>query len=132
MSFALPFLPDLDVLAAFTFAAFVLILTPGPDMTLFLGETLRGGRLRGFAALFGAGTGLLAHALLAAFGLSALLAASTAGYTALKIAGALYLLWLAVQALRRGSVLTLRAAPDMRRSLAQTFLMGLGVNLLNP
>ena len=70
------FVPNPDVLAAFTLAAFVLILTPGPDMTLFIGETLRAGRARGFAAMFGAVSGVLIHSTLAAVGLSALLAAS--------------------------------------------------------
>jgi threonine/homoserine/homoserine lactone efflux protein len=126
------FLPTPDVLAAFTLAAFVLILTPGPDMTLFLGETLRGGRTRGSAALLGASTGFLAHTMLAALGLSALLAASTAAYTVLKIIGAVYLVWLAVQSVRHGSALTIEREPRLRRTLAQSYLMGLGINLLNP
>jgi threonine/homoserine/homoserine lactone efflux protein len=78
--------PSLDVLAAFTAASLVLIFTPGPDMTLFLGETLRGGRARGLAAMLGAATGLLAHTMLAALGLSAVLAASAAAFVAIKIA----------------------------------------------
>lgn len=126
------FLPTPDVLAAFTLAAFVLILTPGPDMTLFLGETLRGGRARGCAALLGASTGLLTHTMLAAIGLSALLAASATAYTILKIAGAVYLVWLAVAAIRHGSALTVDREAGPQRPLAQSYLMGLGINLLNP
>jgi threonine/homoserine/homoserine lactone efflux protein len=126
------FVPGPDVLAAFTLAAFVLILTPGPDMTLFIGETLRAGRARGFAAMFGAVSGILVHSTLAAIGLSALLAASAAAYTVLKIVGVAYLLWLALQAIRHGSALTIAAGPETRRPLVQTYLMGLGVNLLNP
>jgi threonine/homoserine/homoserine lactone efflux protein len=126
------FLPSPDVLAAFTLAAFVLILTPGPDMTLFVGETLRAGRARGFAAMFGAVAGVLIHSTLAALGLSALLAASTTAYTALKVAGVAYLLWLAFQAVRHGSALTMPSEPAASRPLAQTFLLGLGINLLNP
>jgi threonine/homoserine/homoserine lactone efflux protein len=76
------FLPTAEVMLAFTAASFVLIFTPGPDMTLFIGQTLTGGRRRGFAAMFGAFTGLVLHSLLAAFGLSALLAASAAAFTA--------------------------------------------------
>ena len=126
------FVPNPDVLAAFTLAAFVLILTPGPDMTLFIGETLRAGRARGFAAMFGAVSGILIHSTLAAIGLSALLAASTTAYTVLKIVGVAYLLWLALQAIRHGSALPVSAEPASRRPLAQSYLMGLGVNLLNP
>ena len=126
------FLPNLDVLAAFTLAAFVLILTPGPDMTLFLGQTLTAGRARGFAAMLGASTGVVLHGLIAALGLSALLKASAPAFTAVKIAGVAYLLWLAVGALRHGSALTLRREAGARRPLGRVYLLGLGVNLLNP
>jgi len=124
--------PDLQVLLAFTLAAVVLIVTPGPDMALFLGQTLTTGRTRGFAAMLGVITGTVLHSLIAAFGLSALLAASVLAFTALKIAGLAYLLWLAVGALRHGSALTLRNESAGRRPLGQVYLMGLGCNLLNP
>jgi threonine/homoserine/homoserine lactone efflux protein len=126
------FIPSLDVLAMFTVASLVLIFTPGPDMTFFLGQTLRSGRLRGFAAMLGACTGLLGHAMLAAFGLSTLLLASATAFTLVKIAGAVYLLWLAVQALRHGSALTLSATRGERRPLGRVFVTGIGINLLNP
>src|SRR5260370_42228432 len=94
------FLPSLDVLLAYSAAALVLILTPGPDMTLFLGQTLTGGRARGIAAYLGASTGLVVHTMLAAFGLSALLAASATAFRGLKIAGVVYLGGLAIQQVR--------------------------------
>jgi threonine/homoserine/homoserine lactone efflux protein len=125
-------LPTLDVLLAFTAASFVLIVTPGPDMTLFVGQTLTAGRACGFAALLGATTGLFVHSMLAAFGLSALLAASTTAFAAVKIAGVVYLLWLAVVALRRGSALTLPPEPGPKPPLWRVYLIGVGVNLLNP
>ncbi|HXW23159.1 MAG TPA: LysE family translocator [Xanthobacteraceae bacterium] len=125
-------LPDAHVLFAFTLAAFVLIVTPGPDMALFLGQTLTAGRARGFAAMLGVSTGTVLHSLIAAFGLSALLAASVVAFTALKVAGVAYLMWLAVGALRHGSALTLRRAAGGRRPLPQVYLLGLGCNLLNP
>jgi threonine/homoserine/homoserine lactone efflux protein len=126
------FIPSYEVLAAFTAASLLLILTPGPDMTLFLGETLRAGRARGMAAMLGATTGLLVHSLLAAFGLSAILAASATAFTVIKIVGAAYLVWLAVQALRHGSALTLKPGAGEKRPLSRVFAMGVGVNLLNP
>ena len=88
----MPFLPTPDILLAFTAASVLLILTPGPDMTFFLGQTLTAGRRRGFAALFGAMTGLCVHSMLAAFGLSALLVASAEAFAILKIVGVAYLL----------------------------------------
>ena len=126
------FIPDLDILAAFTLAALVLIFTPGPDMAFFLGQTVAAGRTRGFAAMLGACTGLFGHAMLAAFGLSALLLASATAFTVAKIAGVAYLVWLAVQAIRHGSALTLSPENGERRSLGKVFAMGIAINLLNP
>jgi threonine/homoserine/homoserine lactone efflux protein len=125
-------LPDPSVLIAFAVASTVLILTPGPDMTLFLGSTLAGGRRLGFAALLGATTGLFVHIGLAVFGLSALLAASPTAFAALKIAGAAYLLWLAVDSIRRGSALNIDRRRPGGRSFREVYLTGIGINLLNP
>jgi threonine/homoserine/homoserine lactone efflux protein len=125
-------LPEPGVLAAFILASFILIVTPGPDMTLFLSQTINGERARGFASMFGATAGLMLHSMLAAFGLSALLVASATAFTVIKIAGAGYLLWLAVQAIRHGSSLSLKRGQPVRGSLSTAFAMGLGVNLLNP
>lgn len=126
------FLPDFTILAAFTLAAAVLIVTPGPDMTLFVGKALTQGRAAGFAAMMGAASGVVVHTLLAAFGLSALLAASETAFMVVKIAGALYLVWLAVQAVRQGSALTLETQPGKMRGLGEVWLTGFGINLLNP
>jgi len=126
------FIPDLNVMLAYTAAAVILVITPGPDMTLFLGQTLTGGRARGIAAYLGASAGLVVHTMLAAFGLSALLAHSAAAFGALKISGVAYLLWLAFDALRRGSALSLAPGAPEPQPLGQVFLMGVGINLLNP
>jgi threonine/homoserine/homoserine lactone efflux protein len=126
------FLPTIDVLAAYTLAAFVLIMTPGPDMTLFLGQTFVGGRLRGLVSMLGVSAGLVIHTMLAAFGLSALLAASATAFGVLKVAGVAYLIWLAIGALRHGSALALGVDTGEPKPLGQVFLLGLGINLLNP
>jgi threonine/homoserine/homoserine lactone efflux protein len=126
------FVPDLNILLAYTAAAVILVITPGPDMTLFLGQTLTGGRARGIAAYVGASAGLVVHTMLAAFGLSALLAHSAAAFGALKIVGVAYLLWLAFNALQRGSALTLVPGSADPQPLGQVFLTGVGINLLNP
>jgi len=126
------FVPELNVLLAYTAAAVILVITPGPDMTLFLGQTLTGGRARGIAAYLGASAGLVVHTMLAAFGLSALLAHSAAAFGVLKVAGVVYLLWLAFDALRRGSALTLAPGSSAPQPLGHVFLMGVGINLLNP
>jgi threonine/homoserine/homoserine lactone efflux protein len=125
-------LPDATVLLPFALAVVVIALTPGPDMTFFLGRALTQGRAAGLAALAGATTGILIHTMLVALGLSALIVAAPRLFLALKVAGALYLAWLAVQAIRHGSALSLPdRAPD-RAGLAGTWASGLAINLLNP
>ena len=126
------FIPTLPVLVAFAAAALLLTITPGPDMTLFLGKAVTQGRSAGMAALFGASAGLLIHTTLAAVGLSALLAASATAFFVLKVVGAAYLLWLAFEALRRGSGLSLTEGRAPREPLFRVWLKGLAINLLNP
>jgi threonine/homoserine/homoserine lactone efflux protein len=126
------FVPALSVLVAFSLAAAFLTLTPGPDMTLFLGKAVSGGRAAGFAAFAGAATGLFCHSVFAAIGLSALLAASETAFTVLKIAGVGYLLYLAYEALRKGTAFSLEAGRGGGERLKRIFLKGLTVNLLNP
>jgi threonine/homoserine/homoserine lactone efflux protein len=126
------FLPSPAVLLAFAAASALLAATPGPDMALFLSRTLGGGRAHGFAALAGAMTGLLVHTCAAALGLSALLAASAHAYDAVKLAGALYLLYLAYGALRHGAALRLEGQGGGNGGLGRSYLTGLLINLTNP
>lgn len=127
------FVPDLPALFAFTLAAVILTITPGPDMTLFLGRTIAQGRAAGMAAMLGATSGVVLHTTLAAFGLSALIAASPEAFLALKVVGAGYLVFLAVQAVRSGSALNLDdTKPKRQTSLFATYATGIGINLLNP
>jgi threonine/homoserine/homoserine lactone efflux protein len=126
------FLPDLSTLLAYSVASVLLFITPGPDMSLFLARTMTSGRAAGIASCLGANAGCLVHTLLAAFGISALVAASEMGFLALKIVGAAYLLWLAVDAIRNGSSLNVGAVIAKRVSPWSSFLMGLTVNLTNP
>lgn len=125
------FVPEFSVLAAYLVAAVVLGLTPGPDMTLFLSKTVAQSRAAGLAAFAGASTGLVIHSVLVAAGLSVVLAASATAFTSLKIVGALYLAYLAFDAIARGSALSLeKGGPS--ESVGSVFLKGLLVNLLNP
>ncbi|MEO0328597.1 MAG: LysE family translocator [Pseudomonadota bacterium] len=126
------FIPSLPILSAFTIAAFILTITPGPDMTLFLGRAITQGRAAGMAAMLGASTGIIVHTLLAAFGISALIQASPTAFLVLKVVGALYLLWLAVQAIRQGSAFTLEKEETKSISLMSNWMTGIGINLLNP
>lgn len=126
------FIPDLSVIAAFAIAAIVLAITPGPDMALFISRTVNHGRAHGIASVFGAVTGLMVHICLAAFGISLLLSAAPTAFFALKIVGALYLLWLAVQAVRQGGGITFANTTKKTPTIFQSYLTGLGINLSNP
>jgi threonine/homoserine/homoserine lactone efflux protein len=126
------FLPDASILLTYSVACFILFITPGPDMSLFLARTLSGGRAHGIASMAGASTGCVVHTLLAALGLSALLAASATAFTALKVIGALYLAWMAWQAIRHGSSLSVKVEGEKPASIWSSFLFGVGINLTNP
>ncbi len=126
------FIPDATVLVQFAIATTVLAITPGPDMTLFVGRALSQGRAAGFACMIGAMTGIIFHTALVALGLSALILASPQAFLALKIVGALYLIWLAFQALRHGSAFSPEIDGRAPHSFARNWATGLGINLLNP
>ncbi len=126
------FLPDTPTLLAFSIACFVLFVTPGPDMSLFLAKTIAGGRRAGIASMTGASLGNVVHSLLAAFGISALIATTPSAFLALKLAGAGYLAWLAIDAVRRGSALNVAAGEQASEPVSRTLLLGLTVNLSNP
>jgi threonine/homoserine/homoserine lactone efflux protein len=125
-------LPDAQTLALYAVACVILFVTPGPDMSLWLAKTLSGGRRGGTAAMLGTQVGCLGHTVLAAVGLAALLAASTTAFTVLKIVGALYLAWLAVEAIRSGSAPSVEAEGREPTPFWRTFLVGLGINITNP
>jgi threonine/homoserine/homoserine lactone efflux protein len=124
--------PSPGLFAAFFAASVLLAVTPGPDMALYLSRTFAGGRSHGLAALGGALSGVVVHTFAAALGLSALIAASARAYDAVKIAGALYLLYLAWGALKRGSALKLEAGGGPAQTLGGAYMTGLLINLTNP
>jgi threonine/homoserine/homoserine lactone efflux protein len=126
------FIPSLGTILGFSLASFALAITPGPDMALFLSRTVTGGRMMGFAAMVGASAGMVVHMTLAAFGLSALLAASATAFLILKIVGGLYLLWLAYGALRHGSAFSVDRESVPQQTVRATILTGVGINLTNP
>ena len=125
-------MPDASHLLAFALIALGLVLTPGPNMVYLISRSICQGRAAGLVSLAGVGLGFIAYMLCAAFGITALVFAVPYAYDALRIGGAVYLLYLAWQALRPGgrSPFQLRElTPDSPRRL---FAMGLLTNLLNP
>ena len=123
-------------LGLFAATVFVVNATPGVDMILVLTRTLRHGVVGGIAAALGVAAGCIVHTLVAAFGLAALLAASGAAFSAVKWAGAAYLLWLAFGMLREGvrpaAPVVVDAARAASPGATRLFVQGLLTNVLNP
>lgn len=124
-------LPDPVSFAAFLVASVVIALVPGPDMILYLGKTIGQSRRAGLVTFAGTVTGACGHIAAASLGLSAVLAASATAFTILKVVGAVYLLYLAWDAIRHGS--SFRVEPGQAaESYRSLYLKGLLVDLLNP
>ncbi|TAU88153.1 LysE family translocator [Rhizobium leguminosarum] len=117
---------------AFLSAAVLLNLSPGPDIAFILGHTMRSGKRAGFSALFGVWSGACLHVLMAALGLSAILAASAVAFSTVKWMGAAYLVWLGIQALRSGGGHGLIKAAGESLPVARIYRQGILVSLLNP
>jgi len=124
-------MPDILTLGPFLLAALALNLTPGADMTYVIARSASQGRLAGVAASFGIAGGSLVHATLAALGVSVLLAQSEAAFTAIKILGAAYLLYLAWKALMAGKAQLAGRTPPPA-GLWRIFGEGMLTNVLNP
>jgi threonine/homoserine/homoserine lactone efflux protein len=120
------------VLAAFLVASLVLAATPGPGVLYIVTRTLAQGRRAGLASVAGVAAGNLGNALAASLGLAALLAVSTLAFSVVKFAGAAYLVWLGIKALRAPPLAAASAPgaapPPLRRILRDGFV----VALLNP
>ena len=122
--------------SAFLVAALILNLSPGIDHIYILSRTLAQGRLIGFMSSWGVCTGATIQVIAAALGLSAILAASEIAFTVVKVAGAAYLVWLGIQALRAKGLAI--QADDLAEGEEEgatpwtSYRQGVVVNLLNP
>lgn len=118
-------------LAVFAAASLVLSITPGPGVLYVVTRTLAQGRRAGLASVAGVALGNLGNAAGASIGLAALFAVSSLAFTVVKFAGATYLVWLGILALRAGPGST--PAPAFQApAFARIFRDGLVVALLNP
>ncbi|MCO6417635.1 LysE family translocator [Siccirubricoccus sp. KC 17139] len=118
----------LDTWAAFLAASTLLLLIPGPTILLVIGQSLGGGRRAALPLVAGVALGDLAAMSLSLAGLGALLAASATLFTALKWAGAAYLLWLGVKLWRAPVAAAAPPAAPPRRAFRDAYL----VTALNP
>ncbi|WP_373426411.1 MULTISPECIES: LysE family translocator [Mesorhizobium] len=109
-----------------------MVLTPGPNMIYLISRSLSQGPKAGLISLGGVAVGFLFYVLCAAFGITALLLAVPYAYDVLRFGGALYLLYLAWQALRPGGRSPFQVKELPRDRPRKLFMMGLMTNLLNP
>ena len=122
-----------QALLLFALAALILAITPGPNMVYLISRTLSQGKKAGLISLLGVMVGFLFHILLVSFGLTAVLFAIPYAYTVLKWTGALYLVYLAFQALKPNG----KNIFDVEQTLkidkpSKLFSIGFLTNVLNP
>ncbi|MGB6310061.1 MAG: LysE family translocator [Steroidobacteraceae bacterium] len=118
----------------FVLSGLLLNITPGPDTLYIVGRSSSQGWRAGAVAALGIGSGALVHICAAALGLSAILAASAAAFTAVKIVGAAYLVYVGVSLIRSKSAPPASPAAPGRRTALQRgiFIQGFLTNVLNP
>ncbi len=123
-------MPDLHSVVLFLLAGLALNITPGPDMLYVATRGASEGRSAGIASALGIGAGTLVHIALVAGGLAALLTAVPVAYTAIRITGALYLIYLGVRALLSKEASSPGALEPA--SIWVIFRQGVIINVLNP
>jgi threonine/homoserine/homoserine lactone efflux protein len=114
----------------FLLAALIIAAIPGPGIFYVAARTLSGGRAAGFASTFGTALGGLVHVIAGGLGVSAIILASAQLFTTLKLAGALYLVWLGIKTFREAGA----APPEQIKPAGTTraFRDGVIVEALNP
>jgi len=137
----------LNAVLGFAAASTLIVLAPGPDTLIVVRNLVRGGRPRAITTVIGVLTGLILWMLAAVVGLAAVLRASETGYEVLKIAGACYLLWLAVESFRSRTAPVAAGVAEVEEAagpgavgasvrrrglLGSGYFSGLATNLLNP
>jgi threonine/homoserine/homoserine lactone efflux protein len=123
--------PDASTLALFAGAALLLLVIPGPAVVYIVSESIAHGRRAGMVAMLGIHAGTLVHITAAALGISAILVSSAEAFTAVKIAGACYLIYLGLRELfgrAQGAGASVPRSEDLRR----IFRQGALVNVTNP
>lgn len=123
----------LFALTSFAAASALIVLLPGPDTLVVMRNLLRGGRGQAIRTVLGVLSGLTVWVAVAALGLSAVLRASHDAYLALRIAGAVYLVWLGIRSLRSRAASADQLGDGRRRGLVGSgYAAGLATDLLNP
>jgi threonine/homoserine/homoserine lactone efflux protein len=126
-------MPPASHLLAFGLVSFVLIVIPGPNVLFVVSRSLMLGRAAGVGTAFGGQLGVYAQVAAVAFGIGALVQRSVALFSVIKLAGAVYLGYLGVQAIRHRRALSAALqAPAERKSIARIIGDGIAVGVTNP
>lgn len=125
-------MPELSTHLAFALIALGMVLTPGPNMIYLVSRSISQGRIAGLISLGGVALGFVVYMLCAAFGITAIVIAIPYAYDMLRFGGALYLLYLAWQAVRPNGSSPFAVKTLPKDSPRKLFLMGFLTNLLNP
>lgn len=123
---------DLNHILGFALISLVMVITPGPNMIYLISRTICQGRLAGFISLSGIALGFVFYMLCASLGLTALVIAIPYAYDTIKIAGAIYLIWLAWKAVKPSGNSIFELRDLSTDSPLKLFWMGFLTNLLNP
>lgn len=115
----------------YVLAVALLIVTPGPTMLMCMTNSINHGPRRAMTSVAGSVTAVMGVMLLSAMGLGALLAASETAFTAAKVAGAAYLIWLGIRTFRSDTILHADEGPP-RTTRRSFYLQGLMVGASNP
>ena len=125
-------MPGVHHLGLFILSGLLLNITPGQDTLYIVGRTMSQGRRAGLMSVLGIASGSIIHTLAAAFGLSAILATSARAFTAVKLAGAAYLVYLGIRMLLDRAVTSGVAREFTSESDGAIYRAGLLTNVLNP
>ncbi len=120
-----------SAIVLFLVTSVVLILAPGPDSIYVLTQGLSRGRKAGLISAIGVTLGILVHTAFAAFGLAVILMTSSIAFTAVKLTGAIYLIYLGIKALINKNSIPLNA-PQKAMNTKKIFTQGILSNVLNP
>ncbi len=120
------------ILIGFLVSSFALAISPGPDNIFVLTQSISNGTKSGLATVFGLVSGCLVHTTLLAFGVSEIIKRSDALFFAIKLFGALYLLYLAYQVYRSDASILLDNGNKPTQTPSKLFWKGFTMNVLNP
>lgn len=125
-------MPTSSQWAAYLIASILFIQVPGPSLLFTIGRALTVGRREALLSVVGNGLGLMVQVLVVAVGLGAILAASAAAYSAIKLIGAAYVVWLGIQAIRHRADARAALAGRATARRGHALRIGLVVGMTNP